>query len=803
MPNPNPNPNPNQARAPRKLDEYEAKGFQATVEKADHAEAQGYDPLQAEPWVSKTRANRMLKIWHQEKHRVGFFHSAQGSGKTWVQCLLPLLSGYSEYKKFCPPELRARDISLLSAPDNVLIEQMRVHGLGEANLASLKESKLHKFTGIPVEVLAAFNARVLFLKDEGAAKRVDWSRVREKYNVIVASVPLFTEFFKAQRETPPAKRFQPRDVRLCIGDEAHIGLHWPDSPWFKPKKDKSWQWVIAMCPYATIVKFSGSKPEQESDLPNIDRCTAGELMRKGRQARPKVFNWTYEGLAKMSGEPYRQGQLEKTDVEDLRLNPVQTRRALCQIGRKILANRAEKRKPSVAIVRTQASTSAFIQRPQDVANHLQHVFDGLPACALTGKKLRVVALYGKAADMNAEETVKFALKYDVIVVEEMLTVGYNTPSVDYCVNLRKVSLDCASQQSHQQFFGRGNRVWYAGDLELRDNLRVAALFHVGCETCQHYTGDFDWAEFRERAKTPFSRDARGHCVCSQTCWNAIEKRHEEYLDALDDYGGPDPEIEGQIKPQEYEIHELLINCEYESYASCEERCTESHLYLGSIQSWMEEEEAKEFMPTVTTERYSEHDARMNRRCADAQLAIDQSRAQALAARQNAVAQAANEAAEAARRGVLEAAAKRQADAEQAAAEEAEKARAAAARIEAGEEQEGEEMDEDADTDIEDMEVEEGEAGELPDAPELPDPDNDDLGDADFADAEVDGEAPAPGGARRSGRLARQASRSARDEERAAQLAERRAAAAEQQEALAAQQRQAAAAARAERAKQRA
>ena len=301
-----------QANAPYKLTKAIANGYEATVAYVDANpdECSGKPDC---PFMKQgrlhgpcecTRTDRLIAAWHgsiekdheRTVHKCGCAHAAQGAGKTLVEAVIPLLVDYTQTQSVCPPELRTDDVSIITFPSRVLVDQIRSEGLGVLDKDQLENCAMHKLAGIPVDVLYEFNRMILFL-DEVTADGFDWPTQRALGKRVLVGTIQKTATILAKAREKGNEQLKDRDVRFLIADEAHLGIGWPKDPWTKPNKKKdaagnmvnvegSWQHLLVDFPRAFVVKFSGSKRSSELKLPNVLECRAGELMRAGRSSIP-------------------------------------------------------------------------------------------------------------------------------------------------------------------------------------------------------------------------------------------------------------------------------------------------------------------------------------------------------------------------------------------------------------------------------------------------------------------------------------------------------------------------------------
>jgi hypothetical protein len=560
-----------------------------------------------------TTEDRFINHFHTSKARVGRVWVTQGGGKTMVECLLPLLMGYKERMAACPPELKTRDITIISAPETVLINQMRAEGLGVVDPEVLKGSAMYKNTGLSLDVLAAYNSRVHFLTE--STKDIDWPTLRDTKNVIVGNIQKWGKLMGAQAGKPEAERIQWEDVSTLIGDESHLGTGWMDTPWDKCEANASWGWLIQRCNKSWVFKFSGSLKEAESDLPIVIECKACELIDKGLLCQPVLNVWGFEGMVRASDEsPYVKDQLDEEDARELRTGPHNFRIAAIDIAKVMAADRKgigefASGLPVSQMTRVQGKQTydGASKDPTFVAAHMNAAYAALPICDLTGRKMRAAALHG---DMSAEQEQdvvnrsRFAFSIDNLVVENKLTLGFSDSSKKHILNLRKVTDDKESQEAHKQLFGRGNRVniypdydpadqlFGEGKSALKQQLRVAALGHVGCGQCKNYGENLTNKAYKRLYDKCVALAGSPDGLCD-LCKPRVDRRAQVYFARLKDIGGKEPMPNGEggnkIKTQYFHIHELEIFTIMGSKV------------LESIHKWAEDNGCQHYIRTVNRE----------------------------------------------------------------------------------------------------------------------------------------------------------------------------------------------------------
>jgi len=557
-----------------------------------------------------TPEDRYITAFHTTKARVGRVWVTQGGGKTVVECLLPLLMSYKNRMALCPLELKTRDITIISAPEAVLIQQMRSEGLGVVDPEELAGSAMYKSTGIPLDVLIAYNSRVHFITE--ATKDIDWPMLRATKAVIVGNIQKLGKLMGAQADKPEAERIQWEDVSTLIGDESHVGTGWLGTHWEKCERDGSWGWLIQKCNKALVLKFSGSLKEAESDLPIVIECKACELIDKGLLCVPVLIIWGYEGMRRSSDESlYVTGQLDEEDARELRTGPHNFRIAGIDIAKVVMADRKgigefASGLPVSQMTRVQGKQAydGANKDPIFVADHMNAAYAALPICETTGRKMRAAALHG---DMSAEQEQdvvnrsRFAFDVDNLVVEDKLTLGYSDVSKKHILNLRKVTDDQESQERHKQLFGRGNRVNIYPDHDPGDRLfgegksatmkqlRVAALGHVGCGQCKNYGENLTNKAYKRLYNKcmALAGSPDGLCVI---CKPRVDRRAQDYFAQLKKIGCKEPMPDGapgtKIKTQYFQIHELEIFTIMGSKV------------LESIHKWARDNGCEHYMRTV-------------------------------------------------------------------------------------------------------------------------------------------------------------------------------------------------------------
>jgi hypothetical protein len=343
-----------------------------------------------------TRTDKLIYAFHVGKHRVTKAHCVQSSGKTFVEAMLPLLCAYDDLSGVVPPELRTRDVAIITAPSQNLIDQMRNEGLGVTNEAVLATLPMHTRTGIPVATLAAFNRRIKWLTDTNSTT-FDFSEYRGEFSIFAGTIQMMALIIKKQKERnlAPHKRMNPSDVRLIIGDEAHKGQGWLALPWDKPDSGREGSWVNIIQHFnkSMCIKFSASLKDGEEDIRTAVECRACPLMQKNILAIPIKTTWSYEGLARSDGSLMRHGMLEKAhggrdgDVRMLRYSPMQPRCMATELGIELMSLRSESRGlPWGGMWRTITGTSRFRCEPDILTRHLNAVFLRLPEDTRTGRK---------------------------------------------------------------------------------------------------------------------------------------------------------------------------------------------------------------------------------------------------------------------------------------------------------------------------------------------------------------------------------------------------------------------------------
>ncbi|MGB1604532.1 MAG: hypothetical protein ACPIOQ_68005, partial [Promethearchaeia archaeon] len=252
-----------------------------------------------------TTEDKLIKLFHTESARGFRVLVTQGGGKTLVECLLALLMSYDLEMQTCPPELKTRDISIISAPETVLVDQMRGEGLGVTDRDLLETMPMYTKTGIDLDVLLEFNSKVYFLPDKQTAEEFEWLPLRDRYHVFVGGIQMWGRIFAFNANKPEAERIVSEDIRNLIGDESHLGTGWKATPWEKCDRDASWGRLIQDCHKAKVFKFSGSRKEEEEKLPIKVECKACELIEKGLLCCPRINTWGFEGFTRSSdGSPY-------------------------------------------------------------------------------------------------------------------------------------------------------------------------------------------------------------------------------------------------------------------------------------------------------------------------------------------------------------------------------------------------------------------------------------------------------------------------------------------------------------------
>jgi len=555
-----------------------------------------------------TNEDKLINHFHQEKARIARVWVTQGGGKTLVECLLPLLLRYDDEMLTCPEELKTRDITIITAPENQLLLQMRGEGLGVTNRAELATMPMYTKTGIDLDVLIEYNSRVHFLPKSETADDVDWPSLRERYSVIVGSIQKWGYVMKAQKDKPVGERLEPEDIRTLIGDESHLGTGWKATPWEKYDKDASWGWAIQRCWKSNVFKFSGSLKSAEEDLPIVVECKACELIDKGLLCAPQVHTWGFEGMVQASTRlPFEAGKLDEEDARELRLGAVGLRLAALDIAKDQLKDRDGVGEyatgmPITAMTRV-ACNQAYdgaTPAPRFVADHINAAYSALPKCKTTNRKPRAAALVsGMSADQeqDAINKARWGFEIDNLVVEDKLTLGYSDVSKKQAWNLRKVGEDNESQEAHKQFFGRGSRPMIAPPADLPEymspikmDLRVAALGHVGCDQCKNYGRYLTNKAWKALYKKCVAPEGSPEGLCA-LCKPRVDARAQRYFDRLAIIGATETTPDGgtKVREQLYHIHELQINSMKGSHVD------------ASIDAWARDNECEHYMRNVTRE----------------------------------------------------------------------------------------------------------------------------------------------------------------------------------------------------------
>ena len=604
-----------------------------------------------------TTEDKLIKHFHTEVARAFRVWVTQGGGKTLVECLLPLLMSYNLQMETCPPELKTRDIFIISAPETVLIEQLRGEGLGVTDRALLETMPMYTKTGINLDVLIAYNSHVHFLPEKETAEDFDWPSLRDRFNVIVGGIQKWGKIFALNATKPQGERIEPEDIRSLIGDESHLGTGWKKTPWAKCDKDASWGRLIQDCHKATVFKFSGSLKKEEEKLPIKVECKACELIEKGLLCAPRINTWGFEGLQRSAdGSPYEKDKLDDDDARELRLGPVNFRLAGADIASEMLADRKGEGEFAYGLsvtgmvrVTGKRAYDGATPSPTFVADHLNEVFKALPACKLTGRKLCAYAVVGDELSGIEEQHIRnlsrWGLGFDFLVVEDKFTLGFSEISKKHTWNLRKVMDTPESKEAHKQFQHRANRpvldpptnVPEAKSVVKR-GLRIAALFHVGCGQCKDY-GQFLTDRKMKEMYTRCCQPRGSPDGLCRLCYDRVNARANQYLARLSVIGAR--QANGNFRRQYYDIHELEINCMMGSFVN------------ESIMDWARKNECESYMSRVTRPLLQQHQESVLAVIQNHRTLTEHHQALARQAEAEAAAAKAQEAAEAAHRAVAE------------------------------------------------------------------------------------------------------------------------------------------------------
>ena len=285
---------------------------------------------------------------------------------------------------------------------------------------------------------------------------------------------------------------------------------------------------------------------------------------------------------------------QEGDVTMLRMSPLMPRVMAVEIGKQLLQHRAEHGVPFSGMWRTITGTPAARSEPVLLAKHLNHVFETLPICPITRRRLKAIPLYGAMSAKEQASTinrVRNAIDADYLVVEDVGVEGLNISSFVQVVNLRTVSDNYDVQEDYKQLVGRALRVWNLDAMSARDELRVAAFAHTKkCSQCRATeSAAFNLAELKGRC-APEGDLSDGNAQLCKTCAPRYRTKLNTYWQALLTLGGeieaiPNPKT---LKPRQVcFIHGSQVNSEFNG---CE---------TETFKQWLRDEGAEQFASAAT------------------------------------------------------------------------------------------------------------------------------------------------------------------------------------------------------------
>ena len=485
----------------------------------------------------------MLTPW-----RLQYFLCAMGSGKTLPEILMALLVDWSKMAQLrTKTGMDAEPCTLLTAPGREQVDQMRQQGLGVTDVEKLKDMPMCYLSGIPAEILARFNERVVFLGDHTASEwfhPVNMAKLR-KGRVFVSGIAKIAGVLKYEREelkAPELERFfHERKFSLWLADEAHFGIHYPVSPFDEPSVGGEWSWVLYSFKYAYVAKFSGSIHEVEDTndrVPKGGRCTSGELIHFRRMAEPRITVCSYEGMRKYDDSYFHSDSLTDKDVNYLRTHPRYLTVFFWEVMRDVLRRRKETRLPKTAMIRI-PEIFGGVKGCVDLFNKFLEDLGDAAVCSLTGRRLVAVGTWSQglsAIDQaRAMNGIRWAVEADVLFVYNQCVLGYDNQSLFVTGNARHTSEDWDAGQQANQFELRDGR-WATDTPPNHLGLEVSALHHSGCSTCK----DNHLKDCSRRSKIGGKHDFRFDFkpVLCGACAKTVTARADKYKAALTAYNDP-------------------------------------------------------------------------------------------------------------------------------------------------------------------------------------------------------------------------------------------------------------------------